>query len=273
MIRRSSSRNAASGGGGLGIRLIIGIVIAVFSIISYISSREYNEVTGENQYLSLTPEQEIALGLQSVPEIVAEFGGLYRDEAVQAQFDEIGNTIVNNSRARNTPWQFDFHVLDDPNTVNAFALPGGQVFITTGLLSRFTTEDQVAGVLAHEIMHVLARHSAQQIAQSELTNGLVGAVGVASGNASAAQTAAMVAQLVNMRYGRDDEIQSDTFGICLLLDSGYDPNAMIEVMQILQEASGGGGQPEFFSTHPNPENRIARIQETIDNADSVCNRS
>jgi predicted Zn-dependent protease len=251
-------------------RLIIGLIIAVISIISYLASQQFNPVTGENQYVSLTPEQEIALGLQSAPELIQQFGGLYPDEELQNDIDAIGFELVNNSVARNTPWEWEFHVLDDPETVNAFALPGGQVFITTALLSQLETEDQVAGVLGHEIVHVLARHSAQQIAQSELTNGLVGAVAVASGDASAAQTAAMIGQLINMSYGRDDELQSDGLGVCLMMAAGYEPEAMMDVMRVLEAASGGQRQPEFFSTHPNPENRIGRIQESIASAQESC---
>ena len=256
--------------GGSSGRLIIGVIIAVISIISFLSSQEYNEVTGERQYISLTVDQEIALGLQSAPEMIQQFGGLYPDNDVQQLIDEIGTILVNNSVARETPWRFEFHVLDDPNTINAFALPGGQIFITTALLSELETEDQVAGVLAHEIIHVLARHGAQRIAKSQLTNGLVGAVGVASGEASAAQTAAMVGQLVNMQYGRDDEIESDTIGVCLMIDANYDPQAMVTVMEVLQAASGGARQPEFFSTHPNPQNRIERIRDAIQTASQDC---
>lgn len=263
-------RTRRSSSGGIGIRIIIGLALAAFSFFSYFASQEYNPVTGEKQFISLTPEQEIALGLQSAPEMIREFGGLYPDQEIQDLIDDIGNRIVSNSVARDTPWRFEFHVLDDPNTVNAFALPGGQVFITTALLSEMSREDQIAGVLAHEIVHVLARHGAQRIAQSQLTNGLIGAVGVASGDAGAAQTAAMIGQLINMQYGRDDEIESDTLGVCLMLDTGYDPEGMVEVMEILAAASGGTRQPEFFSTHPNPDNRIERIQATIEEADTEC---
>lgn len=262
----SSGRRA----GGSGMRLVLGVVIAIISIISYLASREYNPVTGENQYLSLTAEQEIALGQQSAPEMEQEFGGLVNDSQAQNLVDDIGYNLVNNSVARTTPWEFEFSVLDDPQTVNAFALPGGPVYITSALLSHLTTEDEVAGVLAHEVVHVLARHSAQQLASSQLTNGLVGAVGVASGDANAAQTAAVIGQLVNMRYGRGDEIQSDTLGVCLMIASGYNPEGMIRVMQVLAEAGGGSGQPEFFSTHPNPENRIAQIETAIQNAPTNC---
>lgn len=262
--------NSAQGGGGLKTRLLIGAVIAIFSIISFFASREFNPVTGEDQYLSLTVEQEIALGLQALPEITQQYGGLYPDEEVQAQVDAVGFRLVEQSVAQDSPWQFEFYALNDPETVNAFALPGGQVFITTGLLSRLETEDQLAGVLAHEIMHVLARHGAQQIAKGELTNGLIGAVSVASGDATATQAAAFLGQLVNMSYGRDAEIQSDTIGVCLMIEAEYNPEAMAEVMQILAEAAGPNRQPEFFSTHPNPDNRIQRIHEAIQNAAQDC---
>lgn len=255
--------------GSSSIRLLIGVAIAIFSLISYFTSQQFNPVTGENQYVSLTHEQEIALGLQSAPEMIREFGGLYQDQDTQDAIDQIGMDLVRNSIAAETDWQWEFHVLDN-DIVNAFALPGGQIFITTGLLSRLEDEGELAGVLAHEIVHVLARHSAQHIAQSDLTNGLVGAVAVASDSASAAQTAAVIGQLINMRYGREDEIQSDTLGVCLMFSSGYDANEMVDVMRVLESASGGGSQPEWLSTHPNPGNRIQEIEQAIQTADSNC---
>ncbi|WP_324389848.1 M48 family metallopeptidase [Aggregatilinea sp.] len=256
-------------GGGV-TRLIVGLVIAAISVITYLSSAEFNDVTGEKQYISLTVDQEIALGLQSAPEMINEYGGLYPDEEAQQVVDSIGNRLVTNSVASDTPWPFEFYVLNDRNTLNAFALPGGQVFITAALLNELTTEDQIAGVLAHEIVHVLARHAAQRIAKSDLSNGLVGAVGVAAGDASAAQTAAVIGQLINMQYSRDDETESDTLGICLMVDTEYNPEAMIDVMRVLEAASTGAGQPEFFSTHPSPEHRIERIQEAIQTASQDC---
>lgn len=262
-----SGRSGSSAG-----RLLIGVAMAVFAIISFFASQSYNPVTGQNQFVSLTPQQEIRLGLQSAPQMVQEFGGVYQNQQVQDAIDRIGFDLVNNSIAADTPWQFEFTVLDDPNTINAFALPGGPIFITTGLLFRLEEqgEDAVAGVLAHEIVHVLGRHSSEQIAKSELTNGLIGAVAVASDSASAAQTAAVVGQLINMSYGRQAELQSDTLGICLMIDAGYDPQGMIETMQVLATASGGNRPPEFASTHPNPENRIQQIEQAIRNADAQC---
>src|SRR5215813_9824790 len=221
-------------GGGSGMRLILGAIIAIISIVSYLASRSFNPVTGENQYLSLTPDQEIALGLQSEPDMIQEFGGLSSNQQDQDLVDKVGQTIVSRSVAHTTPWQFDYNVLADPQTVNAFALPGGPIFITEALLSQLNTEDEVAGVLSHETIHVLARHSAQQIASSDLTNGLLGAISVASGDASTTQTAAVVAQLISLRYSREDETQADTLGVCLMIAAGYNPQGMVEVMQVLQ---------------------------------------
>jgi predicted Zn-dependent protease len=172
--------------------------------------------------------------------------------------------------ADDTEWEWEFHVLDAPDLVNAFALPGGQIFITTALLERFEGEGDIAAVLAHEIVHVLGRHSAEQMAKAELTNGLVGAVAVASGDASATQAAAVFGQLINMKYSRDHEHQADTIGICLLIDAGYPPEEMIDVMQVLAQASGGQAPPEFMSTHPSSDNRIEEIEEAIANADEDC---
>jgi predicted Zn-dependent protease len=243
-------------------RLIIGLIVCIFSLASYCGSKEFNPVTGENQYIGLTARQEIELGLQAVPEMVKAYGGLHPDQKLQETIDSTGFKLAQHSRANDTPWKFEFHLLKDSKTINAFALPGGQIFITTGLYDLFSTKHQLAGVLAHEIAHVLARHSSQQIAKSKLTNGLVDAVIVVSGDASTGQISAIIGQLVNMSFSRKDEIQADQLGVFVMADAGYDPAGMIELMQLL-EKKATIRMPEFFSTHPNPENRIGKIQQAI----------
>ncbi|MCA9994978.1 MAG: M48 family metalloprotease [Anaerolineales bacterium] len=243
-------------------RLIVAVIMIAFALISYYSSKEYNPVTGEDQYIALTPHQEIAMGLQAVPEMTAQYGGAYADPQYQQYLDDVGFRIVNSSAARDTEWQFEFTLLADPQTINAFALPGGPVFITKALFDRLETEGQLAGVLGHEIGHVVARHSAQRIAKANLTEGITGAVVVASGDERTAQMAVMVGQMINMKYGREDELQSDMLGVQFMVDAGYDPRSLIGVMKILEETSGGS-PPEFMSTHPNPGNRAARIEEAI----------
>jgi predicted Zn-dependent protease len=252
----------------IGGRLLIGLVIALISIFTYFSRTQTNPVTGEKQRVSLTPEQEVAMGIQSAPQMAQEFGGLYPDPEVQNTVKAIGRKLVDATNARNSPYQFDFHVLRDPETINAFALPGGQVFITMGLLKQLKTEDQLAGVLGHEIGHVIGRHSAEQMAQQELTQGLAGAATIAlsdpnSPNASAA-IAQYVGNVINTRFGREDELESDRLGLNYMQDAGYQPSAMIQVMEILQEAQQGPRGPEMLSTHPYPENRIAQIRRILD---------
>lgn len=264
-MRPMPSYGSAFGGGGGGIkgRLLMAAILIGIALISYYSSRVYNPVTGENQHISLTEKQEIALGLQALPQMVQQHGGEYPDARAQEIMDAVGFNLVNQSDAKDTEWPFEFTLLADDQTINAFALPGGQIFMTYALFSRLETEGQLAGVLGHEIGHVVARHGAQRIAKSELTQGITGAVVVASGDARAAQVAAMVGQMVNMKYGREDELQSDDLGVRFMGQAGYDPRAMIGVMKILAESHGGQAPPEFFSTHPNPENRIQKIEEAI----------
>jgi predicted Zn-dependent protease len=253
-------------GGLIGPRLWIGLAIVAFAVFSYQCSTEYNPVTGEQQHIALAPQQEIALGLQAVPEMIQQYGGLYPDEQAQALVDRVGQRVVAKSEAATTNWQFDFHLLADPQTINAFALPGGQVFITAALLKRLETEGQLAGVLGHEVGHVVARHSAQRMAKQALTQGLTGAVLVAAGGGgSEAQLAQMIGGMVNMKYGREDELQSDVLGVKFMSEAGYDPRAMIGVQNILAEASGGQAQPEILSTHPSAPNRIQTIEEAIGN--------
>lgn len=249
-------------------RLIIGAVIALFAVIGYFANSSKNAITGRTQHISISPEQEVALGLQSAPQMAQEFGGLSRDARATQLVKEVGKKLISKLPAEATHYPFEYHLLADPKTVNAFALPGGQIFITEALFSRLETEGQLAGVLGHETGHVLARHSAAQMAKSQLTQGLVQAVGIASSDAaggaqSAAQIAQMVGGFINLKYGRDDEIEADRLGLRFMRASGYDPRAMIRVMEILKMASGGSGQPEFMSTHPDPGNRIEHIQAEL----------
>ncbi len=251
-------------------RWLIAIVMALISIVGYYSSTTTNNVTGEKQHVSgITPEQEIALGLQAAPSMTQEFGGLSSDSQGQSMVERVGGAVASQSDAAKTPYRYEFHLLRDDQTINAFALPGGQIFITEALLKRLKTEGQLAGVLGHEVSHVVARHSAEHIAKQKLTQGLTGAAAIAAydpndpNSRNSAQVAAMIGGLVNMKFGRNDELESDRYGVRFMAQAGYDPRAMMDVMKILAASTGGKRSPEFFSTHPNPENRLAKIQQAI----------
>jgi len=263
----SGTRRGCNLGGG---RLLIALVVAAISVITYLSQSQINPVTGEKQHISLSADQEIALGLQAAPEMEQQFGGEDRDPNLERLVERVGSSIVAQSDAGKSPYvgHFDFHALADSQTINAFALPGGQIYITRALLSRMTTEGQLAGVLGHEIGHVVLRHSAERIAQQQLTQSLTGAAVLATydpdnpNSRNSAAVAMMIGQLITLKYGRGDELESDKFGVRFMSQAGYDPRSMIDVMKILAE-SGGGGGPEFFKTHPNPENRIEKIEAAI----------
>ena len=251
----------------IGGRLLIGLIMAAVALIGYYNKSQVNPITGRKQQVGMTPQEEVALGLQSAPQMAAEFGGEYRDPKAQELVKRIGQSLVTNTEARESPYQFDFHVLADPETINAFAVPGGQIFITMGLLKRLKTEDQLAGVLGHEMGHVVGRHSAQQMAKQELMGGLAGAASVAMSDPSSPNGSAYISQyianLMNLKYGRDDELEADDFGVKYLLQTGRNPDAMLEVIDILAQAGGSERPAEFQSTHPSPENRVIKIKEAM----------
>jgi predicted Zn-dependent protease len=241
------------------IRILIGLAIVAFAFFKKCANTQENPYTGTTQVISMDPQKEIEIGLASAPQM-AQYGGLYQDRQAQAYVDMVGKKLVDNSVARNTPYKYDFHLLADPNTINAFALPGGQIFITYALYSKLQNEDQLAGVLGHEIGHVLGRHSAERIAETEFWQTL--STGASVG-ADAGNVVAGVGQNVLLGNGRDDELESDDLGVRFMIKAGYNPREMIGVMKILKDASGPSRLPEFQSTHPDPENRIEKIEEAI----------
>jgi predicted Zn-dependent protease len=254
-------------------RLLIALAIAIFAVIAYYGqSKDVNQITGERQRVAMGDEnQEVVMGLQASPEMAAQFGGVDPDRDDCALVAEVGEELLKaldetlEPGGRVNPYRDNFHftLLADPRTVNAFALPGGQVFITRALLRELKTKGQLAGVLGHEIGHVIERHSNQQMAKNQFFQGLAAAGGVAGGSEQSARMAQAAAQFAQMKYGREDEHEADTWGVRLCYLAGYDPRAMIGVMEILAEAARGQTPPEILSTHPNPAHRAEQIKALI----------
>ncbi|MDT0630178.1 M48 family metalloprotease [Rubrivirga sp. S365] len=234
-----------------------------------------NYVTGESQRGAYTWEQEVELGRQSDQQITAQFG-LYDNPALNAYVERIGQEVLQTSaytdantpvEVRNTP--FHFRVLDSP-VVNAFALPGGYIYVTRGLLSHLENEAQLAVVLGHEIGHVLARHSSEQAARSQLNQlGLLGAavVGGVVGGGDIAEGilnyGSQATQLLTLKYGRGAEREADRAGVAYAEYAGYDATQAAGFFRALQRLGeqSGGALPNFLSTHPNPGERAQTIPE------------
>ncbi|HEY8669073.1 MAG TPA: M48 family metalloprotease [Tepidisphaeraceae bacterium] len=251
---------------GINLRWVIALVIAAVGIIGYYTKTSVNPVTGEKQHIALTAEQETALGLNSAPQMAREMGGEVSPNDPQARLvAEVGNRIWQRSDATKSPYKYTYHLVNDEKTINAFALPGGQIFITRALLNKLQNEAQLAGVLGHETGHVVGRHVAEQMAKQQLSQSLVIATAVGAsdrrdGGQTAAVIASFVAQLKQLSFSRKDESEADAFGLKYMTQAGYDPRAMLGVMEILKSAGGAGGTPQIFLTHPNPDQRIEDIK-------------
>ncbi|NOT08897.1 MAG: M48 family metalloprotease [Gemmatimonadales bacterium] len=222
-----------------------------------------NPVTGRSELALVSESQEIAMGKQGAAD-VAQSIGLYADGRVQSYVSGLGLSLAARTERPNLPWAYQ--VVDDP-TVNAFALPGGFIFVTRGLLTHMTSEAELATVLGHESGHVAARHSVQQISRSQLAQfGLgIGSV-LSSGIRKYSEVAGAGLGLLFLKFSRDDETQADQLGFRYALTDGYDVREMAGVFQMLDQQaalSGAGRLPEWQATHPNPGNRIKATNERV----------
>lgn len=260
-------RRRGGGGNALKIRLLIAVAIAVVALISYLGTSSKNPITGQNQRVGIQPAEEIALGLQAVPSLKQQFGGEEPDPPAQARLDRIGQSLVAAAmrvhNADDPVYGFEFTLLADNEVINAFALPGGQTFITDVLFDKLS-DDQLAAVMGHEIAHVIHRHGAERMTKQQFFQQLGGAAGMAAGDASGAQIAQQLLNVALMKYGREDERECDHFGLQYMVTAGYHPEGMVELLQILAEASGGERPPEILSTHPHPEERIGLVKQQIE---------
>jgi predicted Zn-dependent protease len=225
-----------------------------------------NPATGRTQLNLLSRSEEIQIGQEAAPELIISYGGRVPSDQLQAYVTNIGMKLAAQTEGDNPslPWSFIFLNSD---VINAFALPGGQVFITRGLVERMDNEAQLAGVLGHEIAHVTARH-----ANNRLTRQMGLSVAAAIGGAVIGDDQdlqLLVNGLVTgagvfaLTFDRGQETESDILGMRYMSRAGYDPTGQLQVMEILAEASQGPRQPEWLSTHPLPETRIERIRELL----------
>lgn len=223
-----------------------------------------NPATGQHQLTLMSEAQEIQIGRQTHPEVLATYGA-YDDPAWQRYIQELGGKLAALSERPQLDWTFT--VLDDP-VVNAMALPGGYIYVNRGILAHFNSEAELASVLGHEIGHVTARHSVEQISRAQIAQLGVGIAAIASSDfRDLAGLANQSVALLFLKFGRDDENQSDALGLRYMTRAGYDPREMPKVFSTLDRVSTSHGlraTPQWLSTHPDPGNRIENIDALID---------
>lgn len=226
-----------------------------------------NPATGKTQFNVLSSDQEIAIGSQAAPGFIKEYGGDIPSPPINQYVHDLGHRLAAISERPNLPWEF--HVVDSA-VLNAFALPGGKVFISRGLLVKLDNEAQLAGVLGHEIGHVTAQHIGQQMSRAMVLQGVAVGLGVA-GEVADTEWLRVLGLGTNvggtvylLKFGRDQESQADELGVRYMSKLGYNPVGQLQVMEVLQkETVSHGGTLEILSTHPLPKTRIDRLNKLI----------
>lgn len=254
--------------------IVIGLVLALVSGLTGCST---NPATGKRSFMLQSWDWERALAAQAGPEFTNEYGGQTPDSQCQAYVREIGGRLTEaalaQAHAEVPELEWDYTLLDSA-VINAFALPGGKVYISRGLAAKLESEAQLAGVLGHEIGHVMARHGNQQASKQILFNAGMALGAVAVGTADkdskfskygqyAIPALTVGGNVVLLSYGRDEELEADKLGIQYMTANGYNPVAQRQVMQILESLAGSSAPPEWLSTHPAADTRIARIDQML----------
>jgi predicted Zn-dependent protease len=236
---------------------------AAAAVLLLLAGCAVNPVTGDRQFVLVSEDQEIAMGLQGA-ESVAQSIGLVDDPALQEYVSNLGMRIAQESERPSLPWSFQ--VIDDP-TPNAFAFPGGPIFVTRGLLSLMRNEAELVSVLGHEVGHVTARHSVAMITRAQVAQIGLGVGMILSPTiAQLGEALAGGLSLLFLSYGRDAERQADDLGFRYALDQGYDVREMPNVFASLQHAgelAGHSPLPQWLASHPHPEERIQRIERQL----------
>ncbi len=235
------------------------ITASLIATMGLFSSCAKNPVTGKKQVVFMSEAQEIALGQEADPQIIAQYG-LYEDTAIQNFIRVKGNQIV--AISHRPKLEFGFRVLDS-EVLNAFAVPGGYVYFTRGMLAYLNSEADFAGVLGHEIGHISYRHGVEQQRNAILGQvGIIAGIIIAPDLAKFAGVASQGMQLLLLKYSRDAEKEADELGVEYSSKIGYDANEMAKFFSTLERASAGSESaelPEFLSTHPSPEGRNATV--------------
>lgn len=239
--------------------------VGIVAIVSTLAACATNPVTGDREFSLMSEAQEVQLGKEMHPQVLREMGR-YDDAELQRYVSTVGMRLAKASERPNLPWTFT--VVDEP-AVNAFALPGGFIYVTRGILPFLQNEQQMAGVLGHEIGHVTARHSAQQYTQATSAGIGLTLLSIFVPEARPFQGVAETALgVLFLKHGRDDELQADRLGAQYTATTGWDPRGvagMLRTLDRLDVAAGSSeGVPNWLSTHPNPGDRVEKVLAFIE---------
>jgi predicted Zn-dependent protease len=251
------------------------LAVAIACVAVALGGCSTNPVTGRSQLIAMSPDQVAAMGDEAAPQLTEQYGGEVASPELRGYVDGIGQVLAaQTADVPYAPSTWSFIVLDD-DIINAFALPGGHVFISRGLLEQMNNEAQVAGVLGHEIGHVVGRRVDERLSSEMLRQIGMGVIGVVTDQQLIVAGADLLSGGVLLKFNRDQELESDRLGVRFMSLAGYDPVGQLQVMEILAAAGGSEANPELFSTHPHPETRVEALQELINGeyADTQSNPS
>lgn len=237
-------------------------LLLMVMLLTFSSGCSKNAATGRNQLIFDSAEKVSAMGEAAKPKLIEQYGGEAKSSELRAYVSRIGRRVAKQVEREYAHIKWEFTTLDS-DIINAFALPGGKVFVSRGLIQKFSNEAQLAGVLGHEIGHVTARHVDERLSQVAVAEFGLGILGQSSNSDYANLAVKMIAQGTLLKFNRNQEQEADTQGVKYMVRAGYDPHGMLEVLQILEKASKGSSKLEILSTHPDPKRRIKTVKALI----------
>ncbi len=239
------------------------IVLILVVLAGWLSACKTNPATGRSQLILISGDQINAMGKSAKPQLIKQYGGEVKSEELRAYVARIGRVVAKRVEPEYAHIKWEFIVLDS-EILNAFALPGGHVFVSRGLLAKFDNEAQLAGVLGHEIGHVTARHVDERMSQVLTAELAISGIGAASSSDLALVAAKAIGQGTLLKFNRDQEQEADVQGLKYMTKAMYDPAGMLQVLEVLAKASEGSRRLEILSTHPNPKRRMKTVRKLLE---------
>ncbi len=236
-----------------------GIVVCFLTAVLCLGGCKVNPATGKSQLIMVSAPELEAMGAEASPMLVKEYGGEVGQPQLKQYVTSIGQQLSKHVEPEYADVKWTFTTLDS-DVINAFALPGGRVFISRGLIVKLHNEAEIAAVLGHEIGHVTGRHVDERVSRATALELGLQIGGAATQSELAVAAGNLFGQGYLLKFGRDQELEADRLGLRYMMQAGYDPHAMVGVINVLMEASQGSSPPEFLSTHPNPERRMEQVK-------------